>query len=464
MKREHFKPKWNEPCLCGSDKKYRDCCHGKLQGFDIGKKYEEAINKQQFERALIACRADIVQYTIWHRTNTEPALLHGAPVEKLLRIDVNALADYVERLRWLYFRTDRSAEWLSVLDHLRENIRHPKWQRKIGYIRSVTFLGPNEDRAKAKIELDKIGAITPDDDDVELLQLYLDLHSEKESFSTRLRFADRIIALSKSPSDQLQYRGLKASQYLFIGDRDGASKELSEAILYARKTSDEKPLSDRSNVAFGQLLQLLGSIKNDREMYREAIEVFRALLLKDNWTDLGRASLSRAIGETYKYSGAWDQAEHSFREALAAFENPLDRIHLAECLLYQKKIKEASTEILSVDISPLKRPEHDDYVFAYSTISLWSGDKEMLTNSKKLLEQLEIAEPYFKERRMTLLLNIVNALANESGSPKTKGSLEDRKAATASDFILLQPNFMGIGINFNAIFDYMLNRKRPDKQ
>jgi hypothetical protein len=61
MKRELFKPKWNDPCLCASGKKYRDCCWQRRPGFDIGKGYLVAIKDKNLERALLMCRADIVQ-------------------------------------------------------------------------------------------------------------------------------------------------------------------------------------------------------------------------------------------------------------------------------------------------------------------------------------------------------------------------------------------------------------------
>src|SRR5947209_16952566 len=117
--------------------KYSNICWQRLTGYDNGKNYSIAIKNHNLERALIACRADVVQYTIWHKTNTEPVISRGGPLLKLLRVDINALAAYVDRLFWLYIHTDREAEWLSVLERLRNNIQHPQWQRKIAYFRAL---------------------------------------------------------------------------------------------------------------------------------------------------------------------------------------------------------------------------------------------------------------------------------------------------------------------------------------
>ncbi|MFK4488884.1 hypothetical protein [Bradyrhizobium sp. USDA 336] len=102
-----------------------------MQGFDIGKAYDQAIKDNNFERALIATRADITQYTIWHKTNTAPALGRISVGPGLLRIDVNALGAYVSRLSWLYFRLGLTRDWLATLDRLRANVQHPSWYRKI---------------------------------------------------------------------------------------------------------------------------------------------------------------------------------------------------------------------------------------------------------------------------------------------------------------------------------------------
>jgi hypothetical protein len=92
-----WKPKRGEPCPCASGKKFSECCSRRLPGFDIGKAYTRASRDKQPQRALVAARADITQYTIWHKSNTAPALARGVMVLELLRIDVDALGDYVGR-------------------------------------------------------------------------------------------------------------------------------------------------------------------------------------------------------------------------------------------------------------------------------------------------------------------------------------------------------------------------------
>jgi tetratricopeptide (TPR) repeat protein len=432
-----------------------------LPGFDIGKRYSAAIKAHNAEQALLLCRADIVQYTIWHKTNTEPVLPRGGAALELLRIDVNALADYVERLQWLYRRTDRISDWLSVLDRLRNNIRHPRWQRKIAYFRALFYLAPGGDRGKARDELKQIGPITTDEDDIELLQLYVDLEFDDAPFSTKLAYLDRLLALGEERSNQLQYRGGKAVQYLFINDQAAAERELVQAIDLARGTEAEDPFNNFERHLFGRLLQMLATIRQDGSLFEEAIGHFNTLLLDDDWTNIGRVGVLREMGDCHKYAGAWDKAEASYRAALAVADNQLDRIHVAECLRNQKQIEASIEQIDRVDRTALGRHEYEDFVFVLSAIAIWSGARARLLEAKDLLERITIAEPYFNERRLKLLVAVTGTLASGSASAEVKAETTKRGglASLSASFFQLEPNAMSVGVNFDAVIDQLLERK-----
>jgi Tetratricopeptide repeat len=50
----------------------------------------------------------------------------------------------------------------------------------------------------------------------------------------------------------------------------------------------------------------------------------------------GRLEIYREIGDCYKHQGKWSECEAAYLEAIAFEPTQLDRIHLAEALLYQK--------------------------------------------------------------------------------------------------------------------------------
>jgi tetratricopeptide (TPR) repeat protein len=448
MKQTLSKPKWSEHCLCGSGRKYKDCCWQRLLGFDIGKDYTKAIKTLNYERALIAARADIIQYTVWHKTNTEPMLIYGKPIPGLLKIDVDALADYVDRLLWLYVRLDRASELSAVLASLRNNIQHPTWRRKIAYFTALSNLGPGGDRKKAREEFAKVGTVALDEDDIELLQLYLDLEIDDEPFSTRIKYIDRILSLSAALSNQIQYRGAKAIQYFMIGDRSAAVSELTETINLVTSSEASDPLSHFERLLHARLMALLSSLTGDTALRKAAIGHFHSLLLQDDVTGAGRASLLREIGDCYKYARDWPNAISAYRDALAADHNPLDQIHLAECLVQTNQVDVAVEQIDSVDRTSLGHHEFEDFVFAFASIAVWKAEEARLNEAKGMLERLKTAEPYFNDRRLSLLVSVADTLATGNASEKAKADSapDENPLSVASNIFIMKPTFMGMGI------------------
>jgi tetratricopeptide (TPR) repeat protein len=462
--RQRWKPKWSEPCPCASGKKFKDCCWQRLPDFDIGKAYGQAIREERFDRALLAARADITQYTIWHKTNTAPVLARGGVALKLLRIDVNALGTYVGRLSSLYFQLGLWKDWPAVLERLRSNIQHPSWYKKIAYYLAFYHLSPGGDRGKARQELAKAGPITKNEEDLELLQLYVDLEFDDLPFAARIEILDRILELDDDRENQLQYRGAKAVQYFMIGDAQTAEQQLIDVIGMVQRTEKDEPLEGYEKHIHCRLLQLLGSVRHDKQILKSSALEFQALLLEDSWTQQGKADVYREIGNSYRYAEEWDKAESASRDAIALGGSDLDKVHLAECLLYRKQIDSAATEIDTVKRETLPRHEFEDFVFTHAAIAIWSGKTERLTQAKTLLQGLGSAEPIFNDRRLNLLLRVTETLTSGKASPAAKtDSTPTGGLATASSFFLMQPNIAGIGINFNAIIEYFARKKPKGK-
>ncbi|MGR9265603.1 SEC-C domain-containing protein [Rhizobium leguminosarum] len=456
-------PGWSQPCHCGSNKKFGTCCKNRLPGFDIGNKYTQACADEAWEVALLAARADITQYTIWHNSHTAPVIDREDISGYLLRVDVGALASYVERLQWLYARTGRLGGWLDTLDRLRDNIRHRSWYRKIAYFRALHLLRPEHDPSDARRELKKAGPITLKETDVELLQIFIDLEFERLSFAERLKYLDRILDVSKDLGDQLQYRASKAVQYFLVGDT-GAADELFFEVVTLGRDPENLPLTKYQNHMYVRALQHLGMLRQDRGMLEEAIALFNDVLIDGSWTEIGQASIQREIAESYKFLEQWHDAELTIQIALDLHETPIDRIHLAEALLYQKNVTRACAEIDKLNFEALKSPGLDDYSLAYAAIAIWSEDRARLETAKKQLEIYNPSEPYFRERRLNLLLTVAEGIAKQKLSQQQKDAITPKGGVLGflSRFVMVQPNLGGIGLNFNAIFEELAKRKKPD--
>jgi len=249
-----------------------------------------------------------------------------------------------------------------------------------------------------------------------------------------------------------------------IGDVKTAELQLSEVVGMVRETEKDEPLEDYERHLFGRLLQLLGSLKRDKDMLKESAAHFHALLLEDNWTMQGKAAIHREIGDSYRYAGEWVLAERAYRDAIVLGGSDLDKVHVAECLLYREQIEVAAKEIDTVRRETLPRYEFEDFVFACAAIAIWSCKSERLTEAKSLLQNLGTAEPAFNERRLNLLVRVAETLASGMASTEAKfDSTPEGGIATVSNFFLLEPNIAGIGININAIINYFARKKPKDK-
>ena len=335
----------------------------------------------------------------------------GIPaIARLLKIDLEALAHYVDLLCLLHVKTGQQAKLSAVLERLRNNIGDGRWQRKISYFHTLNSLWPQWDRDAGRKEFEKLGEITPDEDDLEILQLYIDLYADEISFSTRIKLFDRILALSDAISDHLQYQGAKAMEYLLVGDTKGAEHELVDAIEICQKKGPIDELTVYGRLKLSNCLEMLATIRRDQDLFQEAqdlfqeaIDLLKGLLEEDGLTDEGRADLYRQLGDCHRYAGAWNDAESAYRNAVAIMSAPICEVFLSEILLRQRKINDATGLIDSVETKKLDAREYEDFVFIFAATAIEAGEASRLEEAKNLLENLNVARPYFSNRRLVLL-------------------------------------------------------------
>ncbi len=462
MKLLNYKPKLSEQCLCRSGKKYGECCWRRLPGFDIGKRYVEAIKDRNFSRALLLCRADVTQYTIWHKSHTAP-IMFAEQSTYMLRVDVNALGEYIERLLQIYTSLDRSGEILHLIDALRLNIQHPWWQRKIAYFRSLYFLQIMDDVEVARAELAKAGGINFQEDDIDVLQLHIQLNGDGRPLTERIALLDRVLAITKSNRDRLQYRGAKAIQYFLMNENGDAKRILEDAVNFGKDQEAKGKLDPEALVLLARLIQLLGAITSDISIIETAIQRFNDLLLDDSWSAEGRANILREVGDSYKNLEKGRQAEIAYRDALSVTpDEELLKVFIAEALLLQNRVVEAASVIDEVDQNRLEQIGKVDFAFAYGSIAIKSSDSARTGVAKQFLAHLDPGATIFKTRKLELLVSLADQLAAPPDSPATphkRTSFRDW-LLDAADIFEVKPNIMGFGVNFNALLLKVLNREQ----
>lgn len=467
--RQAYVPAANSECLCGSGEKFKRCCSGELPGFDIGKKARAAARAGNYPEALVAYRADVTQYSIWHKTNTAPSLAAGKAeviqgIHDLLIVDVEALADRVGFLGWCYARLNRSNEFPAVLERLRSNISHPRWQRKVTYLQVVETLGPNWNRERGRRELKKLGPMDSEDD-VEILQLYIDLWGDQIGLAQRQKLVDRVVQLTRDDAERMHYRVIKAVDYLLVGDLGGAEVELQAAVDAFAEVQHEYENSGYAMDHYARAVSLLGRLKNDGALQDEALTMVRQLLTRDDWTASGRANLLLEQGEILRLKTAWAEAKDTYVAALEEGGQEVCKVFIAGCLLYLDGPAAAQEMLATVVREHLAPSELADYVFTLAVVAIQDGDKSALTNAEQELRQVQLADPYFKDRRDSLLLSVIDTLRSGPSPERAERARGVLRAvfSTLLRYVKLEPNIMGIGLNVGRLLeDHLGDKTRSD--
>lgn len=414
------------------------------------------LEEENYKEALYACRADLTQYTIWHKSHTEPMMRFGIPNTKsLYGIDLRALSEIVDTLFLCHTKANMMDDFPAVLERLRGNIKGTEWQRKIVYFHAVHALGTNWDKSAGRRELKKLGSIA-DDNDIEMLQLYLDLYWDDLSFSARQDLIDRILKLSKKLSDRLHYKGTKAFLYLTIGDHGKAEDELCEVIAEVEAKNGVEDLNEHVRYRYALALDLLGALRQDDSLLMQALGLYQTLLKEIHWTPSGHANILSKIGEIYCHKNEWENAHSFYMQALEINPAEIHKVFLCECLLQMDEIEEASKTLSDVKLDDMTNEEELDYVFALAALAIVTEDRECLENAKTALQAAQVQEPYFRERRNHFLLNVQESLAagtSETLVRKTRRLVASLFSRSTISYLILQPNIMGIGIDLGKIFE-----------
>jgi len=457
--RPPFKPDFDSPCLCGSGERFQSCCSGQLPGIKLHVRRNAAIAANDWNDALVAARADLTQYTIFHLTNTAPLLLDKseqatAIYQAVLEMDVQALSECVEMLRTCCDHVGAHDEVFAIFDRIQKNIDHPRWARRLGYLRCLHALSDIWDEDAGRIELAKLGSMA-EETDAEILQLYLDLNGRELGLADTLKFIDRIIALCDQEGERLHYRSLKAITFLSSGDVKGARNELMEALTLYRDNAPESQRTLHGRQLFATSLNLAGILAGDSELLDEGAAQLTELLELDEWTQAGRAELLRQRGDAFRHLARWTDAKAEYLQALNIDARAISQVFIAQSTLFVEGPAAAVPELLDVDAAALSQDEYIDYVLVLANIAIESGDRELLVLADSLLRAVEVSAPYFRKQCDALLVSVMDTTRT---GPTTERSNNARQLLSdmlfrVTRYVKLEPNLMGFGLNIGKMID-----------
>jgi tetratricopeptide (TPR) repeat protein len=442
-----YEPRRNEPCTCGSGKKFKKCC---MEFYPSGaqEKEFEKYNRGLYEDALTGCRHHLTWYILCHNAHTVPFLSSGTKeASDLLKIDIEALADLVGLLHRCYFKTGQSEEFPLTLDRLANAVDDPRWRDKVVYFRSLWCLLDKDDRNSAFNIVSKIDIAACKDP--EILTLYLDVSFQELNFKTVVETLDLIIANTHKESYKLQYTVLKGIAYCLIEDIDHGCKIIKEAIDEYRSLIHENRTA-YGNFRFAHALQILGEFLGDDNIVRDAITQHEAILHdveRLGYTEAYAAEIEKSIGDCMCFLKKYHEAISYYKRSIEHGDANLTKVFLSRPYVNLSDPESARELLNSIDNSQFDENSQYDYAISWAILATHTLLSEDLEVAKSQIKQSKANWPLFIGQRDSTLIQLLETV------PKKPGSRLMDLIRLLNRYVSLNPNVFGIGINFNRIVE-----------
>lgn len=457
-------PRGDAPCPCGSGRGFAGCCDPHLPGSAIGKAAEAARTRRDPNACLVALRADLAQWSIWHQTNTVPRMAAGlVAIGLLVETDIENMSVTAERVAELMEVTGEGAQVGAMLERLRNHVDDPRWGRRLTFLHAL-HAWKCSDRAQAERELAKLGPILPTETDPDILRLAVGLSGRNGTFARFLQLCSRMIELSDRLEDQLRHRGMKAALYIEHGDRTQARAELEAAVALAPE-ADDRQVDWEEGLALSWCLTHLGFLAGSADAFGRAERLLDFMLTWPSLDAPGQARLFKARADLFRYARQPAKAEPDYRRVLELEENAPARIYLADALLLQGEARAADEVLRVVEPLRLDPSAFEDYLFVSVAVATHLVDRPALRLAAQRLRASRGSAPYFEQQRLALLVAVEDALRNPGDKgllAKVQRLIGDR-AQLFNRYVMLEPNINGFGFRLNNLIEDLAKGRPPSK-
>ena len=180
--------------------------------------------------------------------------------------------------------------------------------------------------------------------------------------------------------------------------------------------------------------------------YHRAITVCKEALKEQSLDPEYDASLHYLISKAYAGLGDHTKSIDLLHCAIKKHQQQVYWLDLAQELLVIKKIDESYEALMHIEYPALPEPLKIDYVTYKAHIAAIKNDRALARTSQAELEAIKVSSPYFQ-----LLINSTKAILSDFSARNQEVSIFNKARIFISKYIMLQPNFCGIGINLNEI-------------
>lgn len=435
-------PRMKEPCICGSEKKFKKCCSGEYSSKDL-KKYQKHFNEGEYKTALIHARRHFTWYALAHKAHTIHFLkVDKSQGEKLLELDINALSELLENIGLCYHHLGLGKKFGSVIENATNLIDDTRWNEKISYAKGLWYLVQFNDEKSSyscikNINIDQCN-------DPEVLSLYLQVKPGRIPQNKSEIIINKVIENSPQESIKLQYRVLKGVNQFLIFENKESCRLIVEAIeQYENLDSNKKSIY--GNLQYAYAMELLGNIANNNKALENCKKVTISLI------DEAHEANYKAgyIADLYKLLGDVESGIGNYSLAIRAYKkcpSDLNNVFLAKSHCLSNELTQARSVLQSINVSNLHDNGKFDLALTWAILALNTFEKPDIELATKLLKCVETDQPYFINLRDKQLIELLET------KPKNQSTVK-KLIKKINNYIILNPNICGIGINLNKILE-----------
>lgn len=452
----------NALCPCRSGKKFKSCCANTLST-DIKDKCFELFQAKKYARALIAYRAFLTQYIVWHNEHTVP-FVADSPLEAdgLLCIDIDAVIETVHGITSCFHNLGKIDEIDPFLMRASDIITDERYRFCISGERALNFLIQGND-SKINQILSFIKNI-----DVSRIattyygRLHLDLLSEflwyEIPLAKNLEILEKLLSKADDPFRELMQIARKAVIFFVYLDLKSATSTIDKAIskLQQLKITDNKNQQMLMVSAF--IYKVKGMICADKSAMLKACDMYEALLVLLSDDCEYSAAINHCLGQLHENLGDDHKANQHFHIAYNLTPTPTDEvvIDLAKSYAQLGDTKKAQEYLQTLDLNSIKDPLKIDYYSVGAQIAIQDKDRDLANQILQQILELKVTIPIFRELISSNRFTLMEMIAGGKDSI----SVLKRFREVVSKYLLLQPNFFGLGINLNEL----IAPKKPDRK
>lgn len=437
----NYEPAGRAECLCGSGKRFKNCCKKSysLKKFNGTSLY----NKGEYSKALKSTRAQITWYKLCHEAHTVTSINAGHKESSwLLNLDIEALYGLLTLLLACYEKCNLLDDYEHVISKQRNAIADEKWKIKIDCL-SIELLyvyQSNKDSSIAILKKYDLSNTT----DINLLKFWLCL-DEYINQVDKIILLKRVSESTKSEAEKLQYSSQIGIEYCLLNDfKKGIPLIKQAAIDYDKIPDGKKSLYGR--YLFANVLKVLADLTNNTDVRNNAIELLLNEVSSGEYSTLGMAKLWFDIGECYFFNKDNDSALKAYDKSLSLDNSSFTVVMKVRVLIKLSKTNQARTSLIGVETSGFSDPNFFDLAISWCYLGLKTKNKDDVDKAVSMIKDIQTVDPFFKDIKHDLSIKLYEVEFNT-----------DSILQKLNRYVELKPNIMGLGINFNAIIDDILN-------